>query len=162
VNETVLVKIPAGISAENYIPLRGKGNDGLRGGSTGDLLVYIEEQQHEVFDRHGDDIYCSVPIPYPLAALGGEIEVPTLDGPQKLSIPPGTQSNRVFKLKGKGLPRIGRRGRGSELVRTIIWVPTKLGKEERRILEGLSKISGREKIEPGRGFIRKLMDLLGD
>lgn len=162
VEETVSVKIPAGISADNYIPLRGKGNDGLRGGSSGDLLVYIEEEEHPVFERHGDDIYCNVPISYALAALGGEIEVPTLDGPHQLKIPPGTQSNRVFKLRGKGLARLGRRGKGSELVRTIVWVPTKLGKDERRLLEELARVSGKEKIEPGRSFIRKLMDLLGD
>ncbi len=160
--ETVLVKIPAGISSDNYIPLRGKGNDGLRGGSPGDLLVYIEEEEHPVFERRGDDIYCNVPISYPLAALGGEVEVPTLDGPHKLKVPQGTQSNKVFKLRGKGLPHLGRRGKGSELVRTIIWVPAGLEKEEKRLLEKLSKFSGKEKIEPGKGFVKKLMKLLGD
>jgi len=162
IGETVLVKIPAGISHENYIPIRGKGNDGLRGGRAGDLLVYIEEIEHPVFERRGDDIYCNVPISYSVAALGGEIEVPTLDGDHKLKIPSGTQSNKVFKLRGKGLPHLGRRGRGSELVRTIVWVPTKVGKEEKKLLEELSKFSGREKIEPGRSFVEKLMKLLGD
>jgi molecular chaperone DnaJ len=160
--ETVLVKIPAGISSENYIPLKGKGNDGLRGGSPGDLLVYIEEEEHQIFERHGEDIYCNVPISYSLAALGGEMEIPTLNGAHKLKIPSGTQSNRVFKLKGKGLPRLGRRGRGNELVRTIIWVPTSLGKEEKQLLEKLSRFSEKEKMEPGKGFVKKLMKLLGD
>ena len=160
--ETVLVKIPAGISSDNYIPLKGKGNEGLRGGSPGDLLVYIEEEEHQVFERRGDDIYCNVPISYSLAALGGEMEIPTLNGVHKLKIPSGTQSNRVFKLKGEGLPRLGRRGRGSELVRTIIWVPTSLGKEEKQLLEKLSRFSEKEKMEPGKGFVKKLMKLLGD
>lgn len=159
---TVLVKIPAGISSGNYIPLRGKGNDGLRGGSSGDLLVYIEEKEHDVFERHGDDILCNVPISFAVAALGGEVEVPTLDGTQRVKIPPGTQSNKVFSLKGKGLPRLGRRGRGDELVRTIVWVPTKLSKEEKQLLEQLSTISGGEKVEPGKTFVQKLMKLLGD
>jgi molecular chaperone DnaJ len=160
--ETVLVKIPAGISSGNYIPLRGKGNDGLRGGSAGDLLVHIEEREHDVFERHGDDIFCNVPISFPVAALGGEVEVPTLDGTHSLKIPAGTQSNKVFTLKSKGLPRLGRRGRGDELVRTIVWVPTKMSKEERQLLERLSVISGRVTVEPGKTFIQKLMKLLGD
>jgi molecular chaperone DnaJ len=160
--ETVLVKIPAGISSDNYIPIKGKGNDGLRGGPAGDLLVYIEELEHDIFERRGDDIYCNVPISYSVAVLGGEIEVPTLDGGHKLKIPSGTQSNKVFKLRGKGLPRLGRRGRGSELVRTIVWVPTKVGKEERQLLEELSRYSEKQKIEPGRSFVEKLMKLLGD
>ena len=160
--ETVLVKIPAGISSENYIPIRGKGNDGLRGGSAGDLLVYIEEEEHTIFDRHGDDIVCTVPITYSVAALGGEIEVPTLDGRQTLKIPSGTQSGKVFTLKGKGLPRLGRRGRGNELVRTVVWVPTKLGREEKQLLKKLSGLPDSEKFEPGRSFVRKLMDFLGD
>ena len=160
--ETVLVKVPAGISSENYIPLKGKGNDGLRGGSAGDLLVYIEEEEHQVFERRGDDIYCNVPISYSLAALGGEMEIPTLNGVHKLKIPPGTQSNMIFKLKGKGLPRLGRRGRGSELVRTIIWVPTSLGREEKQLLEKLSRFSDKEKMEPGRSFVKRLMKLLGE
>jgi molecular chaperone DnaJ len=160
--ETVLVKIPAGISSENYIPLKGKGNDGLRGGPAGDLLVYIEEEEHPMFERRGDDIYCNVPISYSLAALGGEAEVPTLEGGHKLKIPAGTQSNKIFKLRGKGLPHLGRRGKGSQLVRTIVWVPTKLDKEEKQLLEQLSRFSGKEKIEPGKSFVKKLMKLLGD
>ncbi len=162
VEETVLVKIPPGISAENYIPLKGKGNDGLRGGSAGDLLVYIEEEEHPVFERHGDDIHCNVPISYSAAVLGGEIDVPTLDGGYKLKIPPGTQSGRMFKLKGKGLPRLGRRGRGSEIVRTIVWVPTKVSREERKLLEELSKFSDGDKMQPGKSFVERLMKLLGD
>jgi molecular chaperone DnaJ len=161
-DETVLVKIPAGISSENYIPLKGKGNDGLRGGAPGDLLVYIEEEEHPVFERRGDDIYCNFPISYPLAALGGEVEVPTLDGGHNLKIPAGTQSNKIFKLRGKGLPHLGRRGRGSELVRTIVWVPTRLDKEEKQLLERLSKFAGKEKVEPGKSFVSKLMKLLGE
>jgi molecular chaperone DnaJ len=160
--ETVRVKIPPGISADNYIPIRGKGNDGLMGGSAGDLLVYVEEKEHPVFERRGDDIYCTVPISYPLAALGGEIEVPTLDGRHSLKVPAGTQSNKVFKVKGKGLPRLGRRGSGDEFVRTIVWVPTKVGKDEKKLLEQLAEFSDKEKIEPGRSFLKKLMDLLGD
>jgi molecular chaperone DnaJ len=160
--ETVIVKIPAGVSSENYIPLRGKGNEGQRGGPPGDLLVYIEEKDHDVFTRRGDDVVCDMPVSYPLAVLGGEVEVPTLDGKHTLKIPAGTQSNKVFRMKGKGLPRLGRRGKGDELVRTIVWVPTNPGKEEKELLRRLEEFSDGEKIEPGKSFIEKLKRLLGD
>ncbi|HVP56528.1 MAG TPA: molecular chaperone DnaJ, partial [bacterium] len=121
--ETVLVKIPAGISSNNYIPIRGKGNDGHRGASSGTLLVYIEEEEHPVFERRGDDILCDVPISFSLAALGGKIEVPTLDGPTNLAIPAGTQSQKVFTLRNRGLGRLDGRGKGDLLVRVTVWVP---------------------------------------
>jgi molecular chaperone DnaJ len=162
VEETIQVKIPAGISSSNYIPIRGKGNDGLRGGPTGDLLVYIEEKEHPLFDRDGADIFCDVPIEYPLAALGGRIDIPTLDGPYQLKVAPGTQSQRVFRLKGRGLPRLGRRGKGDQLVRLIVWIPTKMSKKERQLVEQLAQFKRDEKLEPGKSFLTKLRTLLGD
>jgi molecular chaperone DnaJ len=162
VEETIQVKIPAGVSSNNYIPIEGKGNDGIKGGPAGSLLVYIEEKEHPVFTRDGADIFCDVPIRYPLAALGGTIEVPTLDGPYELKIPSGTQSQKIFTLKGKGLPKLNGRGRGNQLVRLIVWVPTKVSKEEKAILQDLSRIGGDEKLEPGRGFLKRLRKLLGD
>ena len=161
-DETIKVKIPAGVSSDNYIPIEGKGDDGLRGGPPGALLVYIDVKQHSVFEREGADIFCDVPISYPLAALGGNLEVPTLDGPHKLKIPSGTQSQKVFTLKGKGLPRLRGRGKGNQLVRVIVWVPTKTTREEKELLERLSGVRGSEKLEPGRGFLQKLRKLLGD
>jgi molecular chaperone DnaJ len=160
--ETIKVKIPAGVSSENYIPIEGKGDDGLRGGPPGALLVYIDVKEHGVFEREGADVFCDVPISYPLAALGGKLDVPTLDGPHELKIPSGTQSQKVFTLKGKGLPRLRGRGKGNQLVRVIVWVPTKTTKEEKELLERLSGIRGSEKLEPGRGFLQKLRKLLGD
>ncbi|MFC1800145.1 DnaJ C-terminal domain-containing protein, partial [Candidatus Eisenbacteria bacterium] len=160
--ETIKVKIPAGVSSDNYIPIEGKGDDGLRGGPPGALLVYIDVKQHSVFEREGADVFCDVPISYPLATLGGKLEVPTLDGPHELKIPSGTQSQKVFTLKGKGLPRLRGRGKGNQLVRVIVWVPTKTTNEEKELLERLSGIRGSEKLEPGRGFLQKLRKLLGD
>ncbi len=162
VEEMIQVKIPPGISASNYIPIRGKGNDGLRGGPPGDLLVYIEEKEHPIFRRDGDDILCDVPITYSTAALGGTIEVPTLDGHVKLDIPPGTQSQKVFTLRGKGLPRLQRRGRGDEHVRVFVWVPTKLSKEQRRVLEQLRSLETTDDLKPGRTFLDRLRKLLGE
>lgn len=158
--ETVLVKIPAGISSNNYIPISGKGNGGLRGGPPGSLLVYIEEEEHPIFERAGDDILCEMPITFSLAALGGRVEVPTLDGPYNLTIPAGTQSQKVFTLKGRGLERLDGRGKGDLLVRVIVWVPTKVSKDERDLLEKLSGFPVKEKPEPGKGFSRKLRKLL--
>jgi molecular chaperone DnaJ len=162
VEETIKVKIPAGVSSENYIPIEGKGDEGLRGGPPGALLVYIDVKQHSVFEREGADIFCDVPITYPLAALGGKLKVPTLDGPYELKIPSGTQSQKVFTLKGKGLPRLRGRGKGNQLVRVIVWIPTKTTREEKELLERLSGIRESEELEAGRGFLQKLRKLLGD
>jgi molecular chaperone DnaJ len=160
--ETVVVKIPAGISANNYIPIQGKGNDGHRGAPPGTLLVYIDEEEHPVFERHGDDILCDVPVGFSVAALGGRIEVPTLDGPANLTIPAGTQSQKVFRLKGKGLGRLDGRGRGDLLARVTVWVPTKVSKEEKGLLEKLAALERLENLEPGKGFLKKLRKTLGD
>ncbi|MFH1313184.1 MAG: molecular chaperone DnaJ [Candidatus Eisenbacteria bacterium] len=162
IEETLEVKIPAGVSSSNYIPIDGKGDDGVRGGPSGRLLVYFEEKEHPIFDRDGADIYCDVPIDYSLAALGGSIDVPTLDGPHTLKIPVGTQSQKVFALKGKGLPRISSKGRGRQLVRVIVWVPTRMSKDERKILEELGNLPKSEKHEAGKGFLKKLRKHLGD
>jgi molecular chaperone DnaJ len=162
VEETIQVKIPAGISTSNFIPIRGKGNDGLLGGPPGDLLVYIEEKEHPVFERDGADIFCDVPIDYSLATLGGKIDVPTLDGPHELRIPAGTQSQKVFRLRGKGLPKLNGRGKGNQLVRVIVWIPTKMSKKEKELVEQLAQFKRGEDLVPGKGFLRKLRGLLGD
>jgi molecular chaperone DnaJ len=160
--ETVVVKIPAGISSDNYIPIPSRGNDGTRGAPAGALLVYIEEQEHPIFERRGDDILCDVPVSFSVAALGGKIEVPTLDGPTNLVIPAGTQSQKVFTLKNRGLGRLDGRGKGDLLVRVTVWVPTKLSKEERALVEKMSALEDVQGLEVGKGFLKKLRKLLGD
>jgi molecular chaperone DnaJ len=160
--ETLQVKIPPGVATGNYLRIEGKGNDGYRGGPPGDLMVVITVRDHPVFERDGDHIYCDVPISFTLAALGGKVSVPTLEGSHELKIPAGTQSQKVFTLKGKGLPRVRGMGRGHEYVRVTVWVPTKLNKEQKEILENLSKFEDKEKLEPGKSFIERLKGLLGD
>jgi molecular chaperone DnaJ len=160
--ETVVVKIPAGISSNNYIPIPAKGNDGHRGAPVGTLLVYIEEEEHPIFERRGDDILCDVPVSFSVAALGGKIEVPTLDGPTSLAIPAGTQSQKIFSLKNRGLGRLDGRGKGDLLIRVTVWVPTKISKEERSLLERISALEDKQGLEPGKGFLKKLRKLLGD
>ncbi len=133
--QTLTVKIPAGVSTGNYIPLRGKGNAGPRGGPAGDLIVLIEEEAHDTFERHGDDILCDLEISYDQAVLGDSIEVPTLDGRVRMNVPAGTPSGKVFRLRGKGIPHLHGRKSGDELVRVQIWVPKKVGREERALLQ---------------------------
>jgi molecular chaperone DnaJ len=160
-NSTVSVKIPPGVTTGNYIQLRGVGNSGLRGGSAGDVIVLIEEQEHPDFLRHGDDIIHETLISFTQATLGDEIPIPTLDGNTNLKIPSGTQPGKIFKLKGKGIPHLHGYGKGDELVRVLVWVPTHLSSEEKKLLKDLSS---KENLKPPKGnkdFFEKLKDTLG-
>src|SRR5574341_1302824 len=153
--ETVIsIKIPAGVSTGNYMPLRGQGNIGPKGGPAGDVLVFIEEEEHSLFRRHEDDLILDFPLGFPLAALGGEVEIPLLaDGRAKLKIPAGTQSGKVFRLRSKGIPHLHGSGRGDLLVRVTAWVPTNLSSEERKALEELSKRQNFQAPQPGKSFL---------
>lgn len=158
---TISVKIPAGVSEGNYIPIRGKGNVGPRAGSSGDVIVYIMEKEDEYFIRRDNDIICEVPISFSQAALGDEVEVPTLDGQMAIRIPPGTQSGKVFRLKGKGIPHLRGHGIGDELVRIVVWTPTKLGEEAKRLFAQLAETEGIRPPKPGKNFWGKVKDALG-
>jgi molecular chaperone DnaJ len=135
---TIKVTIPAGVSEGNYIPLRGEGNAGRRGGPPGDLIVAIEEEPHEVFTRSGDDVILDLLISFPDAALGAEIEVPALNGRARLKVEPGTQSGRILRMREKGIPHLNSYGRGDQLVRVNVWVPTRLNAQERALLRNLA------------------------
>jgi molecular chaperone DnaJ len=139
---TVNVKIPAGVASGNYIPLRGKGNAGRRGGGAGDLMVVIEEQPDPRFERHGDDLHTEVPIAFADAVLGGEVFVPSLSGRVKMEVPAGTPAGKVFRIRGRGLPRLRGSGSGDLIVRTTIFVPKRVKREERKALEDLSRLEG--------------------
>lgn len=145
---TIKVQIPAGVNDGNYISLRGEGNAGVRGGQPGDVIVIIEVEPHEVFTRNNDDVVLDLLISYPQAALGAEIEVPTLGGRAKLKIEPGTQSGRILRMRDKGIPHLNSYGRGDQLVRVNVWVPTKLNATERNLLRQLSE---QENINPKEG-----------
>ena len=135
--ETLTVKVPAGVSTGNIIPLRGRGDAGPRGGPAGDLYVLVREEEHPIFQRVGDDIVTDVFVSYAQAVLGDRIEVPTLDGKALLRIPPGTQSHRILRMRGKGLGRLHGQGRGDQLVRIVVHVPEHPSRDEKRILEQL-------------------------
>ncbi len=158
---TISVKIPAGVTSGNYIQLRGAGNAGPRGGPSGDVVVLIEELEHPTFRRRGDDIMFETLISFTQAALGDEITVPTLDGKVNLKIPPGTQSGRIFRLKGKGIPRLHGYGRGDELIRVLVWVPTRLSSEEKRLLKELASMENMKPQEKDKSFFEKLRETLG-
>ncbi len=138
---TVKINIPAGVSEGNYIPLRGQGNVGMRGGPAGDLLVVIEEEQHPSFDRHGEDIICHLNLSFPDAVMGTRIEVPTLEGNETIDIPAGTQGGDVIKLHGMGIGRLNSYGKGDELVMVNIYVPKNVSGKEKEILKELNSHS---------------------
>jgi molecular chaperone DnaJ len=137
--ERIKVEIPAGVDSGSVIRLAGGGDAGEKGGPAGSLYVNILVTPHKFFQREGDDIYCEIPITFPQAALGGEVVVPTIDGKVKLKIPPETQSEKVFTLRGKGVKHLRGVGRGDQLVKVKVQTPTKLSKRQRELLKELSK-----------------------
>ena len=136
---TIKVNVPAGVSEGNYIPLQGQGNAGRRSGPAGDLIVVIEEVPHDHFRREGDNIIYDLLISFPMAVLGGSIEIPTLTGRAKLTIDPGTPSGRLLRMRGRGITHLNGYGHGDQLVRVNVWVPEKLSPEEKELLRKLGK-----------------------
>ena len=134
---TINVKIPPGVSTGNYLTLRGEGNVGPKGGRAGDLLAVIEEKPDKSFERHGDDILYQLPVSLTQAVLGDEVEIPTLTGRAKLFIDPGTQSGKILRMKGKGIPHLHGAGVGDQLVRVQVWIPTKISKNTRELFQQL-------------------------
>jgi len=135
------IKIPAGAEEETNLRIMGEGEAGQKGAEPGDLYVVIHVLEHDVFERQGDDLYLKVNVPFTIAALGGEIEVPTIDGKAKLKIPHGTKSNTIFKMNGKGIPYLHGSGQGDQLVEAIIQVPEKLNKKQKELLKEFEKES---------------------
>jgi len=139
---SVSVEIPAGVSNNNYMTLRGQGAAGPRNGPTGDLLVMIEVKDDERFERDGDDLGFDLPLSFSQAALGTSVTVPTPYGDERLAVPAGIQSGTVLRVRGKGLPRLGQNGAGDLNVRVHVWTPEALNAEQRRLLEEFAKIEG--------------------
>jgi molecular chaperone DnaJ len=156
--ETVAVQVPAGVANGNFIPLRGLGDAGPRGGPAGDLVVLIEEKPHAMFERDGDDLHVDVPISFVTAALGGKVEVPTLDGAgTTFEVAKGTQSGRVQRLRGLGLPGL-RSGRGDLHVRLVVWVPTKVSGADKKLLEQLRGSDALKPPGPGKSVFERMKD----
>ena len=133
--QKIEVTIPAGVDTGSRLRVQGEGDSGSRGGSSGDLYIYINVKDHPVFQRHGYDIICELPISFPMASLGGEVEVPTLTGSVMMKIPEGTQSDRVFRLNGRGVKNLRGYGTGDQLVKVVVETPTRLNSEQKKLLK---------------------------
>ena len=138
--KTVELKIPAGVETGSRLRLRGEGEAGDQGGPSGDLYVFLQVEEHDFFDRAGDDIICRVPISFVQAALGATIEVPTLKETEKIKIPRGTQPGRTFRLKGKGIPHLQGYGRGDQIIEVFVKIPTELTRKQEELLKEFEKL----------------------
>jgi len=151
----VFLQIPPGVDTGSRLRLRGEGEAGERGAPPGDLYVIIYVEPHEFFEREEDNIICRVPIPFTMAALGGEIEVPTLNGAKKLQIPKGTQPGELFRMRGEGIPHLHGRGRGDEIIQAMVQVPEKLTKRQEELLKEFAALEGRKKGAKGTTWWKK-------
>jgi len=155
----IKLSIPAGIDEGSRLRSSGGGEAGVRGGGKGDLYVVIHLKEHPVFSREGADLHCIVPIPFVTAALGGEIEVPSLSGPVKMKVPAGTQGGSDFRLKGHGMPRLQTTSKGDLHVRLEVEVPTKLDESQRKALEAFAELCGDHNTPIHRSFTERIRDL---
>ena len=153
-NRTVKVDIPAGIDDGQTISLRGLGNAGRNGGPMGDLLVTVRVKPHDQFEREGSNVYCEIPISFTQAALGAEIEVPTLDGPVKHKIPEGTQTGTEFRLKGKGIPYLRGSGRGDQYITVTVMTPKNLTDKQKELFRQLGDSRGDTGVTKKKGLFR--------
>ena len=156
----IKVTIPAGIDEGQMLTLRGEGEPGLRGGPNGDLYIVIHVKPHEIFKREGYDVYVKIPISFADAALGGEIKIPTLDGMVSFTIPEGTQTGTKFKLRGKGIPHIGGRGRGDQIVEVYVEVPKRLSEKQKELLREFKRLEGENTAEH-KSFFQRMRDAFG-
>lgn len=155
VSKTLEVSIPAGIDNGQRIALRGQGSDGLRGGSAGDLNITVTVRSHPVFERDGYDIYCEVPITFPEAVFGGDIDIPTLEGTEKFKIPEGTQTGTSFTLKQKGVPYVNAQRRGDLIITVVVEVPRNLTGAQKDKLREFADSCGQSNYSKKDKFFKK-------
>lgn len=155
-HKRIQVSIPAGIDEGQQIRIAGKGEPGINGGPPGDLFVLIQVKKHDFFERDGDNIYCEMPLTFTQAALGDEVEVPTVHGKVKLKIPAGTQTGKIFRLKGKGVPNVRGYGQGDQHVRFKVVTPTNLTEREKELLREFNKLRGHSSTEEDSSLFKRL------
>jgi len=155
----ILVKVPAGVEDSTRIRYSGEGDAGRFGGPAGDFYVVLEVKPHKFFERDGDDLHCVIPVSFPQAALGTELEVATLEGPETLKIPEGTQSGREFKLRGKGVPHLNQHGKGDLIVQVRVQTPSKLNKQQKELMKQLAETMTVENTPTSRGLFDKMKDI---
>jgi len=153
--ERVSIRIPAGVDDGTRLRSTGKGDAGMRGGPAGDLYVFLHLRDHDVFQRDGDDLYCEVPLPFSTAALGGELEVPTLTGSATMKVPAGTQGGTTFRLRDRGMPALNGRGKGDLHVEAQVEVPTRLNSDQRQRLEAFTESIGEKNSPVQESFFEK-------
>ncbi len=164
--KTLSVDIPPGVDEGNRIRLAGEGEAGLRGGAPGDLYVFLSVKPHRLFRREGQHLHCRVPVSMTTAALGGAVEVPTLDGGQaRITLPEGTQTGKQFRLRGKGMPSLQQSGfgagNGDLYIQVMVETPVKLSKKQRELLEEFAKLDDQESSPESTGFFDKVKEMLG-
>jgi molecular chaperone DnaJ len=155
---TIPFEIPPGVDSGTSLQLRNQGEPGDPGAPRGNLRIQLQLRPHRFFERHGTNLYCQVPISFPQAALGSEIEVPTLEGTESLTVPRGTQSGEVLKVRGRGMPELGGRGRGDLLVEIVIETPRRLSVRQEELLRELAEIEHEDVSPKRKNFFEKLRD----
>jgi molecular chaperone DnaJ len=156
---TILVKVPAGVEQDTRIRYQGEGEAGRFAGPSGDLYVVLNVKAHKSFERDGDDLHCVMPISFPQAALGTELEIQTLEGPASIKIPEGTQSGKEFKLRGRGVPHLNSSGKGDLIVEIRVQTPGKLNKQQKELLRQLGETMVVENTPQSRGLFEKVKDI---
>ncbi len=150
------VKVPAGVEQDTRIRYGGEGDAGRWGGPSGDLYVMLEVKAHKFFERDGDDLHCVVPVSFPQAALGTELEIETLEGKEKLKVPEGTQSGRELRLRGKGVPHLNSHGKGDLIIEVRVQTPSKLSRQQKDLLKQLGETLPMENSPTSRGLLDKM------
>jgi molecular chaperone DnaJ len=155
----ILVKVPAGVEQDTRIRYQGEGEAGRFGGPSGDLYVVLSVKAHKFFERDGDDLHCVIPISFPQAALGAELQIETMEGPATIKIPEGTQSGREFKLRGKGVPHLNEHGKGDLIAEIRVATPSKLNKQQKELLRQLGETMQVENTPTSRSLFAKMKDI---
>ncbi len=156
---TIGVKVPAGVESDTRIRYSGEGDAGRFGGPSGDLYVVLDVKAHAFFERDGDDLHCSMPISFPQAALGTDLEIETLDGRESIKVPEGTQSGREFRLRGKGVPHLNAHGKGDLIVEVRVETPSKLSKPQKELLRQLAETMPMANEPQSRGLFDKVKEM---
>jgi molecular chaperone DnaJ len=162
IRRKIHIKIPAGVDDGAKMRISGEGDLGINGGPPGDLYVVIRVKRDDYFEREGNDIYCKVPISFSQAALGDEIEVPTIEGKVKLKVPAGTQTGTLFRLRGHGVPYLNRSGRGDQHVKVLVVTPKNLNEKQKELLREFAAAGGEDVSENGGSFFDKMKKVLRD
>lgn len=155
------ITVPAGVDSGSRIRYRGEGEAGARGGAHGDLYLIVNLLEHDLFDRDGANLLCDVPVSFPQAAIGAQMEIPAIDGKVQFKIPAGTQTHKVFRIRDRGMPQLRGYGRGDMFVRVVVETPTKLNDRQRELLEEFAEISGEEVHPITNKFLDKIKEVFG-